>query len=92
MVWIEEPLDKSAKANRLCFRTERMEPWRVMSLPSISGLTGGGLDRICAPWGSAAPGTVRGLVCSLATDVVKARRHICMFSKSVQNTTSRLWI
>lgn len=71
-----EPSEISAKAKRFCFRTERMKPFTLTSWSS----------KLQAPpllawriWAHREiEGRVAELLLSLATDVAKDRRHICI--------------
>jgi hypothetical protein len=71
-----EPSEISAKANRFCFRTERMKPFTLTSCSSklqVPPL----LD--CRMWAHREiEGPVTELLLSLAADVANDRRHICI--------------
>lgn len=77
--WIVDPSEISAKAKRFCLRTDRMNPLTLISWSSkLQGWPCLLLWRICAHRRIA--GRELGVVLepSLATDVAKVRRHVCM--------------
>lgn len=74
-----EPSEISAKAKRFCFRTDRMNPLTLTSLSSnVHGPSALLAWRICAHRRAAIRECGVELEPSLATDVAKVRRHVCM--------------
>jgi hypothetical protein len=71
-----EPSEISAKAKRFCFRTERMKPFTLTSWSSKLQVPPLLAWRIWAH--REIEGRVAELLLSLATDVAKDRRHICI--------------
>jgi hypothetical protein len=74
-----EPSEISAKANRFCFRTDRMNPLTLISLSSkLQGPSALLAWRTCAHRREAIRECGVELEPSLATDVAKVRRHVYM--------------
>lgn len=74
-----DPSEISANAKRFCFRTDRMNPLILTSLSSkVHGPSALLAWRICAHRRAAIRECGVVLEPSLATDVAKVRRHVCM--------------
>lgn len=74
-----EPSEISAKAKRFCFRTERMNPLTLISWSSRLHVPSFLLAwRTCAHRRTTGRELTVGLWPSLAIDVAKVRRHVCM--------------
>lgn len=76
---IVDPSEISAKAKRFCFRTDRINPFTLISWSSkLQGAFCLADWRICAHRRAPERELMGELWLSLATDVAKVRRHVCM--------------
>lgn len=76
---IVDPSEISAKAKRFCFRTDRINPFTLISWSSkLQGAFCLADWRICAHRRAPERELTGELWLSLATDVAKVRRHVCM--------------